>query len=110
VNPHFEFTDPPSRRSLPITLAFAASTSRPSAVLTGPHHRLGDWFGPAEPDPAADLAYLVRARIDGSPVTTAAALVWSDDLPRLLQQVRAQAYVRVLLPSRLELLAAAPPP
>jgi hypothetical protein len=45
VRPHFEFTDPPFRQSLPITLAFAASTSRPTAVLTGPHHRLGDWHG-----------------------------------------------------------------
>ena len=87
VDPRFEFTDPPFRRSLPITLAFAASASRPTAVLTGPHHRLGDWPGPAEPDPAADPAGLVRARIDGSPLTAAAALVWSGDLPRLLQQV-----------------------
>ncbi len=87
VNPRFEFTDPPFRRSLPITLAFAAGASRPTAVLTGPHHRLGDWPGPAEPDPAADPAGLVRARIDGSPLTAAAALVWSGDLPRLLQQV-----------------------
>ena len=84
VNPRFEFTDPPFRRLLPITLAFAASTSRPTAVLTGPDHRLGDWAGPAEPDPAAGL---VRARIDGSPLTAAAGLVWSGDLPRLLQQV-----------------------
>ena len=30
---------------------------------------------------------LVRARIDGSPLTATAALVWSGDLPRLLQQV-----------------------
>ncbi len=87
VNPHFEFTDPPFRRSLPITLAFAASASRPTAVLTGPHHRLGYWPGPAEPDPAADPANLVRARIDGSPLAAAAALVWSGDLPRPLQQV-----------------------
>ena len=87
VNPHFEFTDPPFRRSLPITLAFAASASRPTAVLTGPHHRLGYWPGPAEPDPAANPADLVRARIDGSPLAAAAALVWSGDLPRLLQQV-----------------------
>jgi DNA-binding transcriptional LysR family regulator len=87
VNPRFEFTDPPFRRLLPITLAFAASTSRPTAVLTGPHHRLRDWPGPVEPDPAADPAGLVRARIDGSPLTATAALVWSGDLPRLLQQV-----------------------
>ena len=87
ANPHFEFTDPPFRRSLPINLALAASTSRPTAVLTGPHRRLGDWPGPAEPDPAEGSADLVRARIDGSPLTAAAALVWSGDLPRLLQQV-----------------------
>jgi hypothetical protein len=36
---------------------------------------------------AAGLAHLVRARIDGSPLTAAAALVWSGDLPRQLQQV-----------------------
>jgi DNA-binding transcriptional LysR family regulator len=84
VNPRFEFTDPPFRQLLPITLAFAASTSRPTAVLTGPHHRLGDCPGPAVPDRPAGL---VRARIDGSPLNAAAALVWSGDLPRLLQQV-----------------------
>ena len=87
VNPRFEFSDPPFRRSLPITLAFTANTSRPTAVLTGPDHRLGDWPPTAEPDPAADPADLVRARIDGSPLTAAAGLVWSGDLPRLLQQV-----------------------
>jgi DNA-binding transcriptional LysR family regulator len=87
VNPRFGFTDSPFRRSLPITLAFAAGTSRPTAVLTGPHHRLGGWPGPAEPGVAAGLAHLVRARIDGSPLTAAAALVWSGDLPRQLQQV-----------------------
>ena len=92
ANPRFDFTDPSFRRSLPITLAFAASTRRPTAVLTGPHHRLGTAPGPAEPDPAApdpaaDPADLVRARIDGSPLTAAAALVWNGDLPRLLQQV-----------------------
>jgi DNA-binding transcriptional LysR family regulator len=96
VDPHFEFTDPPFRRLLPMTMAFAASNSRPTAVLTGPHHRLGDWPGPAEPDPAADPADLVRARIDGSPLTAAAALVWSSDLPRLLQQVLFDTADRVL--------------
>jgi len=36
VNPRFEFTNPPFRHSLPVTLAFAATASRPAAVLTGP--------------------------------------------------------------------------
>jgi DNA-binding transcriptional LysR family regulator len=43
-NPRFGFTDPPFRRSLPMTLAFVATASRPTAVLTGPQHRTG---GPA---------------------------------------------------------------
>ena len=36
----------------------------------------------ADPDPSG----LVRVRIDGSPLAAAAALVWSGDLPRVLQQ------------------------
>jgi hypothetical protein len=97
VNPRFEFTDPPFRRSLPMTLAFAASAGWPTAVLTGPHHRIGDWPGPAgsdpaesDPagsDPAAQSAGLVRARVEGSPLAAAAGLAWSGDLPRQLQQV-----------------------
>src|SRR6266568_5029213 len=38
-NPRFDFTDPPFRQSLPMTLAFAATASRPTAVLTDPQHR-----------------------------------------------------------------------
>ena len=36
VDPRFEFTDLPVRHSLPMALAFAATASRPAAVLTGP--------------------------------------------------------------------------
>jgi DNA-binding transcriptional LysR family regulator len=86
VNPRFEFTGAPFRRSLPMTLAFAASASRPTAVLAGPHHRVGDQLGPAEPDPAESTG-MVRARVEGSALTAAAGLVWSGDLPRQLQQV-----------------------
>jgi hypothetical protein len=42
--PRFEFADPPFRHSLPMTLSFAATASRPTAVLTGPLHLVG---GPA---------------------------------------------------------------
>jgi DNA-binding transcriptional LysR family regulator len=88
VHPRFEFTDPPFRRSLPMTLALAATESRPIAVLTGPHYPVGDRTGPAEqPDPAVESTGMVRARIEGSPLTATAGLVWSGDLPRLLQQV-----------------------
>jgi hypothetical protein len=69
-----------------MTLAFAGSASRPTAVLTGPHHRVGNRPEPAEPDPAESTG-MVRARAEGSPLTAAAGLAWSGDLPRQLQQV-----------------------
>jgi DNA-binding transcriptional LysR family regulator len=86
VNPRFEFTDTPFRRSLPATLALAAAEDRPIAVLTGPRHPVGEWPGPAEPDPAVEST-MICAQIEGSPLTAAAALVWNGDLPRPLQQV-----------------------
>ncbi len=86
-HPHFSFTDPPFKRSLPMTLAFAASASRATAVLTFPQRRVGDWPGPSQPDPAAESTGMVRARIEGSALTAVAGLVWSGDLPRPLQQV-----------------------
>jgi DNA-binding transcriptional LysR family regulator len=85
ANPRFDFTDPPFRHSPPITLALAATCERPAVVLTGPRHRLGDWPGPA--DPAASCAGMIRARVEGSPLTAVAALTWHGDLPRPLQQV-----------------------
>ena len=85
-NPRFDFTDPPFRQFRPIILAFAATASRPTAVLTAPQHRLGSRPQPAQPDPAGS-AGMVQARIDRSPLTATAALVWSGDLPRELQQV-----------------------
>ena len=62
-NPRFDFADPPFRQFRPIILAFAATASRPTAVLTGPQHRLGDPSGPAQPDPADGPAGMVRARV-----------------------------------------------
>ena len=86
-NPRFEFTDPPFRHSLPMTLAFAATASRPTAVLTGPRHEAGAWCEPVQPAPAAGAYEMVPVHIDHCPLTAAAALVWSGDLPRQLQQV-----------------------
>jgi hypothetical protein len=74
-NPRFGFTDPPFRRSLPMTLAFVATASRPTAVLTGPQHHTGDRPEPAEPDPAAGTRGMVRARAAGSPFAATAGLV-----------------------------------
>jgi DNA-binding transcriptional LysR family regulator len=86
-NPRFDFTDPPFRHSLPMSLAFAATASRPTAVLTGPQQRAAAWCAPREPDPATGSYEMVPARVEGCPLTATAALVWSGDLPRQLQQV-----------------------
>jgi DNA-binding transcriptional LysR family regulator len=85
-NPHFEFTDPPFRRSLPMTLAFAATASQHATVLTGPHHRIA-----AEPTLTrpgrADEWGMVRVCLHRHLLSATAGLVWSSDLPRQLQQV-----------------------
>jgi DNA-binding transcriptional LysR family regulator len=86
-NPRFDFTDPPFRQFRPMILAFAATASRPTAVLSGPERRVGDTSAPALPDPAAGSTCMVRARVDRCPLTGTAGLVWSGDLPRELQQV-----------------------
>jgi DNA-binding transcriptional LysR family regulator len=86
-NPRFEFTDPPFRHSLPMTLAFAATASRPTAVLTGPRQEAGAWCEPVQPAPATGAYEMVPVHIDHCPLTAAAGLVWSGDLPRQLQQV-----------------------
>jgi DNA-binding transcriptional LysR family regulator len=86
-NPRFEFTDPPFRHSLPMALAFAATASRPTAVLTGPRRRAGAWPPPAQPIPATGACDMVPARLEHRPLTATAGLVWEGDLPRQLQQV-----------------------
>ena len=84
--PRFEFTDPPIRNSLPITLAFAATGSRPTAVLTCPCHAIGARKTPP-PYRAADTCDMVPVGLDQSPLAATAGLVWNSDLPRPLQQV-----------------------
>ena len=90
--PRFEFTDPPFRHSLPMTLAFAAAANRPTAVLTSPLHLTSDQAaygaGPrtaqAQPNGRHDM---VRVGLRQCPLTATAAVAWSGDLPRHLQQV-----------------------
>jgi hypothetical protein len=89
-NPRFEFTEPPFRWSLPMTLAYAASGSRPAAVLTGPIHHIGG--GPAMPahphhQLSGHVEDMVPVRIRQRQLTATASLVWNGDLPRQLQQV-----------------------
>jgi hypothetical protein len=86
-NPRFDFTDPPFRHSLPMTLAFAATASRPAAVLTGPRQHAGAWREPAPPSSVTGGYEMVPARVKDRPLTATAGLVWSGDLPGHLQQV-----------------------
>jgi DNA-binding transcriptional LysR family regulator len=87
VNPRFAFTDPPLRHSLPMALAFAATASRPTAVLTGPTAIAGPPPGVIRLPRPAGTGDMARVSIDGHPLTATAALVWNGDLPRPLQQI-----------------------
>jgi DNA-binding transcriptional LysR family regulator len=84
VRPRFEFTDPPLRHSL--ALAFAATADRLTAVLTGPLRPVGDQAADARPRTAGP-GDMVRVRLDRRLLTATAAVAWSGDLPRHLQQV-----------------------
>jgi len=87
VDPLFEFTDPPFRHSLAMTLALAGAGNRPAAVLTGPAvaARTQAWL--SRRSRLADTCGMVRVVLQHHPLTAVAALVWSSDLSRPLQQL-----------------------
>jgi DNA-binding transcriptional LysR family regulator len=87
VDSRFEFTDPPFRRSLAMTLALAAAGNRPAAVLTGPAIGARTEARPIRRSRPAGANGMVRVILQHSPLTASAALVWSGDLPRPLQQM-----------------------
>jgi DNA-binding transcriptional LysR family regulator len=87
ADPRFGFTDPPFRRSLPLTLALAATAGRPTAVLTGPATAAGSWATPIRRSRPTDTSGMARVSLRNHPLTASAALVWSGDLPRPLQQM-----------------------
>jgi len=87
ASPRFAFTDPPFRNSLPMTLAFAATGSRPTAVLTGPRYRTMAGSAQTERHRAAKTYDMVPVHIDQRPLTATAGMVWNVDLPRQFQQV-----------------------
>jgi DNA-binding transcriptional LysR family regulator len=87
AGPGFEFTDPPFHRSLPLTLAFAATTDRPAAVLTGPATAVGGRATPIRQSRLADTSGMVKVSLRNHPLIASAALAWSGDLPRPLQQM-----------------------
>jgi DNA-binding transcriptional LysR family regulator len=85
--PRFDFTDPPFRHSLPMTLAFAATASRPTAVLTSPLHLTSDQPAYGARQRVQDRYDMVRVGLRRRPLTACAVVAWSADLPRHLQQV-----------------------
>ena len=87
VDPRFEFTDPPLRHSLPMDLAFAATADRPAAVLTGPSVIAGSHPGLIRLPRLMVAHDMIRVELEDHPLTATAALVWSGDLPRPLQQI-----------------------
>jgi len=87
ADPRFEFTDPPFRHSLPMVLAFAATASRPTAVLTGPAVIAGPPPGVTRLPRPVGTAQMARAYVAGHPLTATAVLAWNSDLPRSLQQI-----------------------
>jgi hypothetical protein len=87
VNPHFAFTDPPLRHSLPVALAFAATADPPASVLTGRTATAGTSPGVIRRLRPAGTGDMARVGIAGRPLTATAALVWNGDLPRPLQQI-----------------------
>ena len=87
VDPRFTFADPPFRHSLPMVLAFAATASRPAAVMTGPAVIAGPPPGVTRLPRPADAGDMARVYVADHPLTATAALVWNGDLPRPLQQI-----------------------
>jgi DNA-binding transcriptional LysR family regulator len=87
VDPRFEFTDPPLRCSLPVTLAFAATWDRPAAVLTGPAAVADSPGQRLRLSGLEDSSGMVRVSLRHHPLTASAALVWNGGLTRPLQQI-----------------------
>src|SRR5580692_877094 len=87
VDPRFEFTDPPLRHSLQMNLAFAATADRPTAVLTGPSVIAASRPGLIRLPRPMVTQDMVRVGLEEHRLTATAALVWSVDLPRALQQI-----------------------
>ncbi len=100
VDLRFEFTDPPFRHSLAATLALAAAGNRPAAVLTGPAIAARSQAWPIRRSHLADTYGMVQVSLQHHPLTASAALVWSGDLPRPLQQMLFDAADRLTEPAR----------
>jgi DNA-binding transcriptional LysR family regulator len=87
VDPGFAFTDPPFRHSLPMSVAFAATADRPTAVLTSPSMAMEGTRVTARMARTADMHDMAEVTLEQHPLTATAGLVWNTDLPRRLQQI-----------------------
>jgi DNA-binding transcriptional LysR family regulator len=87
ADPRFAFTDPAFQHSLAMTLALAAAGNRPAAVLTGPAIAVHTQGWPIRRSRLADTSGMVRVVLQHHPLTATAAVVWSSDVPRRLQQI-----------------------
>jgi DNA-binding transcriptional LysR family regulator len=105
--PRFEFTESPFQHSLPMTLAFASTASRPTAVLTGPLHAPSDQAAQGIGQRAQVRYDMVRARLPRRPLAATAVVAWSADLPRYLQQVLFDTADPGFIPADLSLTEAA---
>jgi hypothetical protein len=99
VDPRFEFSDPPLRHSLQMDLAFAATADRPTAVLTGPSVIAGSRPRLIRLPRPAVTHEMVRVILEHRPLAATAALVWSGDLPRTLQQILFDTAESIISPS-----------
>src|SRR5260370_42219326 len=87
VDPSFEFTDPPFRHSLAMTLALAAAGNRPAAVLTGPAISARSQAWPIPRSRLADTYRMVRVSLQPPPLAASPALVWCHARPPPLRQM-----------------------
>ena len=71
----------------PPPLAFAATASRPTAVLTSALHFTSDQAAYGVRHRVADNYDMIRVGLRRHPLTATAVVAWSGDLPRHLQQV-----------------------
>ncbi len=98
VNARFEFSDPPLRHSLQMNLAFAATADRPTAVLTGPSVITAGLPRLIRLPRSPVTHEMARVILEHRPLAATAALVWSGDLCRTLQQILLDTADSIIFP------------
>jgi hypothetical protein len=67
-----------------MTLSFAATATRPTAVLTDPLHVVGDAPWDARTQHGPDNCDMVRVGLERHSLTATAVVAWSGDLQQVL--------------------------